>query len=61
MKKSVETLEMVKTMFDCGYKLCYYYPPDWEYYKNLFDSVIIIYCEINKAKDYTFTLLAKVT
>ena len=37
----------------------YYYPPDKEHYKNLFDSVKIIQCEINKAKDYAFTLLAK--
>ena len=36
-----------------------YYPPDQEHYKNLFDSVKIIQCEINKAKDYSFTLLAK--
>ena len=31
------------------------------YYKKLFDSVMIIYCEINKAKDYTFTLLVKLS
>ena len=29
--------------------MCYYYPPDQEYYKNLIDSVMIIQCEINKA------------
>ena len=39
--------------------MCYYYPPDKEHYKNLFDSVKIMQCEINKAKDNTFTLLAK--
>ena len=39
--------------------MCYSYPPDQEYYKETFNSVMIIWCEINKAKDYTFTLLAK--
>ena len=35
-------------------------PPDWEYYKmGLINFVICIECEINKAKNYTFTTLAK--
>ena len=34
-------------------------PPDWEYYKNRLNFVKCIQCEINKAKDYTFTFLAK--
>ena len=38
-----------------------YYLPDWEYYKMRVKFVICIQHEINKAKDYTFTLLAKVT
>ena len=34
--------------------MCYSYPPDQEYYKNPFNSEMIIQCEIIKAKDYTF-------
>ena len=39
--------------------MCYSYPPDQEYHKKRFNSVMIIQCETNKAKDYTFTLIAK--
>ena len=43
-----------------SYKANDFYPHDWEYYKKRLNCVNWIQCEVNKAKDYTLTLLAKI-